>query len=401
MYIKRQLEQTLQKYLTTKEIIAVVGPRQSGKTTLLRHLFENLQNAIFLDFEDQQTLQLFTQDTSTFIEMYIKKYKYVFIDEFQYALDGGKILKHIYDHHHTKIFISGSSVSGLSIQSLKFLVGRIFVFNLYPLSFNEYIQYTAPELYETILRKELTPTLIDILFPYFTEFCLYGGYPRVVLAKDAEEKEIVLKNIYNIYFLKEIKEILNLPGDHKLAKLIEALAIQTGTIINYNDLCSVTGFQHQDLINYLNIIEKTFICIQSRPFYRNKKTELVKSPKIFFVDNGFRNIITHDFQPLALRNDKGNLYENFIASELLKMGIEVKYWRTKSKAEVDFIIQKNDKLIPVEIKSHLNEPKISKSFHSFLEKYEPKQAYILSEKYLDKKKQVLFYPIFSVANTLK
>src|SRR3989338_1648117 len=140
MYIKRFLEGEISKYINKREIIAVIGPRQSGKTTLLRHFYDNCKNAIFLDFEDRQTLELFSEDINSFIELYVKKHDYVFIDEFQYAKEGGKSLKYIYDSCKAKIIISGSSYSELSIQSIKFLVGRIFVFILYPLSFEEYLK---------------------------------------------------------------------------------------------------------------------------------------------------------------------------------------------------------------------------------------------------------------------
>src|SRR3989344_7646606 len=119
MYVYRFLEKEIRKYLKKKEIIAVVGPRQSGKTTLLKQIFNVLDKAIFLDFEDRDTLELFSEDLKSFIELYIKKYDYVFIDEFQYAKEGGKNLKYIYDTYKIKIFISGSSSSELSIQGIK------------------------------------------------------------------------------------------------------------------------------------------------------------------------------------------------------------------------------------------------------------------------------------------
>src|SRR3989338_1298452 len=329
MYITRTLEKDIGKYLGRREIIAILGPRQSGKTTLMRHFYENLKNANFLDFEDRQTLELFSEDIRSFVELYVKKYEYVFIDEFQYAKDGGKNLKFIYDNYKAKIIISGSSSSELSIQSIRFLVGRIFLFTLYPLSFDEFLEHKNKELHSILARGRLSKPVIDRITPYFKEFCIYGGYPRVILSKDKAEKEIVLRNIYNTYFLKEIKEILNLPEDYKLSRLISALALQIGNIMNYRELSDITGFNHKDLLRYLNIVEKTFILVRSMPFHTNKRTELVKSPKSFFLDSGFRNIVIKNLQPLENRPDKGSLYENFVASELLKAGIELKYWRTK------------------------------------------------------------------------
>ncbi len=400
MYINRFLEKELLNYLKKREIIAVVGPRQSGKTTLLRHIFEDLKNAFFLDFEDRETLELFNEDIKSFVDLYVRPYDYLFIDEFQYAKEGGKNLKYIYDNYKTKIIISGSSVSALSIHSIKYLVGRIFVFDLYPFSFEEYLCYKEPRLYDIYVKRRLTKPVIEKIIPYFNEFCIFGGYPRVILTDNKEEKELVLRNIYNTYFLKEIKEILNLPDDYKLSKLINALALQIGDLINYNELSEITGFKYRDLLNYMNILEKTFICLRSHPFHTNKRTELVKSPKIFFFDNGFRNIVIKNFQPIKNRQDKGALYENFVASEIVKKGIDVKYWRTKSKAEVDFIIEKNGKIIPVEVKTDLKKSKLTKSFMSFLDKYNPKAGLILSERFLGKKEKIRFRAIFLVSREI-
>ena len=398
MYINRFLEGELKRYLNKKEILAVVGPRQSGKTTLLKYIFKDLKNALFLDFEDRETLELFDEDIKSFIDIYVKKYNYLFIDEFQYAKQGGKNLKYIYDNYKTKIVISGSSVSGLSIHSIKYLVGRIFVFTLYPFSFEEYLNYREQRLYkEVYIKRKLTKPIIDRIMPYFNEFCIFGGYPRVILTKNKEEKETVLRNIYNTYFLKEIKEILNLPNDYKLTKLINALALQIGNIINYNELSNITGFNYKDLLNHINIIEKTFICIRSQPFHTNKRIELVKAPKMFFLDNGFRNIVIKNFQTIKKRTDKGSLYENFVATELLKKGLDIKYWRTKSKAEVDFIVEKKAKIIPIEVKSNLKKPKLTKSFLSFIDKYKPEKGLILSEELFKEKGKTKFRPIFSVS----
>jgi predicted AAA+ superfamily ATPase len=401
MYIKRFLEEKVLKYLKKKEVIAIVGPRQSGKTTLLKNIFKGLKNAVFLDFEDREILEMFSGDINSFIEIYVKKHDYLFIDEFQYAKDGGKNLKYIYDTLKIKIVISGSSASNLSIQSIKYLVGRIFVFELYPLSFEEFLNYKEPEIYNNIyLKKKLSEPVITKINRLFEEFCIFGGYPRVALSNGKEEKEIVLKNIYNTYFLKEIKEILNLPEDYKLSKLISALSLQIGNIINYNELSAISGFDYKELLKYMNVLEQTFICLRSRPFYRNNRTEIVKSPKIFFLDNGFRNAVIKNFEKLGKRVDKGALYENFAATEIGKKGIEIKFWRSKANAEVDFIIEKNGKIIPVEIKSSLIKPKLTKSFMSFAEKYKPKEKMVLSESLYQDIRGVKFRPIFSIGKEL-
>lgn len=382
MYIERELEKELEKYLRTKEIIAVLGPRQSGKSTLLNHLVEKLPKMHTLTFDDRQVLTLFEHDPEAFVGQHITPYEHVFIDEVQYAKESGKILKYIYDTCNCKLFISGSSASELSLQSLRFLVGRIFIFHLYPLSFREFLQFKERNLLALLEKGHFTLPVLEQTDKFLEEFVLYGGYPRVVLAATKEEKQTVLRGIYNTYFLREIKEILQLSGDYKLSLLLKALALQIGGIISYAELGSLSGFAYKDLRSYLNILEKTFICVLLKNFHTNKRTELVKSPKVFFLDTGLRNEVIQNFS--RERTDKGELYENLVCSELIKQGFEPKYWRTKAKAEVDFVIEHENKPIPLEVKSF--EKNLTRSFSSFLEAYTPKQGFLLSLRASGKKK---------------
>ena len=405
MYIHRSLEKTINKYLPSKEIIAIMGARQCGKTTLLRHISKQIPNAVFLDFEDRELLNLFESDIDIFIKLYVKDNKFLFIDEFQYAKEGGRKLKYIYDKHDTKILISGSSSSDLSIQSVQYLVGRIFMFQLNPVSFEEFLNFKDNQLFKEIYyQKNHSSTIAKRINTYLNEFLCFGGYPRVVTSESDEEKITVLKNIFNTYLLKEIKQILNLTTDYKLSKLISALAMQLGGIINYNEISTTTGFAFRDLMAHLNILHKTFITLESKPFYVNKRTEMVKSPKIFFLDNGFRNMALNNFQHIATRPDAGKLRENFVASELIKKEYPLRYWRTKSKAEVDFIIQRDGKNVPLEVKSKVTQPKMSRSFRSFLEKYEPARAFIASTNLFAKEKfnntSIEWLPIYQVPTIL-
>lgn len=391
MYIQRDLEEKILRYLKTREIIAIIGPRQCGKTTLMRHIYDKLKDAVFLDFEDREVLELFVEDEKSFAELYAKNKKYLFIDEFHYAKKGGKKLKYIYDHYpNTKIIISGSSATAITIQGIKYLVGRIFIFNLYQLSFEEFLRYKNKNLYNIYISKkdgikeyfkskkriEIPDALIKRLNKYYEEYVLFGGYPRVALSNDINEKKIVLKNIYNTYFLKEIRDILNLTTDFKLSKLIKALAIQIGNLISYNNLGNISGFNYGDLLKHMNILEKTFICKRVRPFYSNKKIEIIKSPKIYFFDTGLRNMIIDDFRPFEKRGDAGALNENFVLTQMMINDVEPKFWRSKSKAEVDFVIETEDGLTALEIKTS---GKPTKSFLSFIGKYNPVKSVIASQ----------------------
>lgn len=379
VYIERELEKEILGYLKSKEIIAVIGARQCGKTTLVNNILDKLktqgEKINRISFDNQKILQLFENDIDSFIELHVKEFDILFIDEVHYSKDSGKKLKYIYDNFNTKIFISGSSSAEISIHSLKYLVGRIFTFILYPFSFKEFLKAKNPKLINLYEKRDYKETIIKELNRYLKEFLLYGGYPRVVLSKTKEEKKKVLENIFNIYLLKEIKEILDLSEDYHLITLLKALSLQIGNIVNYDELTRLTGYAYYDLKKYLNILEKTYISSLIKPFFTNKRTELVKNPKVYFFDMGFRNICIDNFS--EERSDIGSLYENFIFSELIKKNEKVKFWNTKSNAEVDFIIEKQ-RIIPIEVKININKTQITKSFSSFIKKYRPKEGYFLS-----------------------
>lgn len=397
------------------EILAVVGARQSGKTTLLKEVFRSLKMAVYIDFEDRDILELFNNDIKSFYNLYARDAKYLFIDEFQYAKEGGQKLKYLYDTYRIKIIISGSSALDLTHQAVRYLVGRIFIFHLYPFSFREYISYRHPPLYEHIYldikrkidrylyNKGKSPPVISgevikKINKYYQEYAVFGGYPRVVLAKNREEKVMVLRNIYNTYFLREIRDILQLSTEEELQKLIKALSVQVGSMVVYNELGQVASLNYSRLIKHLNILEKTFVIKKILPFYKNKRVEIAKSPKVYFLDNGFRNIATDNFQRLEERVDRGNLNENFVAGQLLKEGYRINYWRTKSNAEVDFVLEENGRNVAIEVKSTLRSNKVSRALLSFRERYSPYRTVVVSKNYsfFDRQRDIFFMPIFFV-----
>lgn len=393
MYIERKIEPLILDYLKKKEILALIGPRQSGKTTLLKKIQGQLENSIFLNFEDRDDLELFEEDIKGFAKKYFH-HKYIFIDEFQYSKNGGKLLKYLFDTFpDNKIIISGSSAIDLTIHAIKYLVGRVLVFNLYQLDFSEFLRFRDENLFKVYeeskkivdLKNNKVGTL-DVskningqMNKILEEFILWGGYPRVVLAESIEEKKIILKNIYNTYFLRDIKDLLGLADDFRLSKLLRALSVQIGQLIAYNELGSVSGYDYITLKKYINVLEKTFICKTIRPFFVNKRTEIVKNPKVYFFDTGLRNYAIDDFNRLENRLDKGFLYENFIATQLIKYDVEMNFWRTKSDLEVDFVMDINNEKIPLESKSSFSAAKISKSLLSFIGEYSPRCAIIANE----------------------
>ncbi|NOR11671.1 MAG: AAA family ATPase [Candidatus Aminicenantes bacterium] len=411
MYITRDLEEKIRSYLDKPEIIAIIGPRQSGKTTLMKEIFKSLSKAVYIDFEDRDTLSLFNNDIKSFYELHVMNADYLFIDEFQYAKEGGQKLKYLFDTHKLKIIISGSSVLDLTHQAIKFLVGRIFVFYLYPFNFGEYLRFRDFSLFKNIyadikfktdgyLRGEFRslPSVSDAVIKrctkYYQEFVVYGGFPRVVLAENEEEKITILKNIYNTYFLREIRDILQLSTEEKMQKLIKALSLQVGSMVVFKELSQLTTLRYEKLLDHLSILEKTFVIKRVLPYCTNKRIEIAKTPKIFFLDNGFRNIVINNFQKIGDRIDRGILNENFIASQLLKSEYDFNFWRTKAGAEVDFILEAEAKLAAIEVKSTLHSMKVSKAMISFQKKYSPRRIVVTSEGYFDwdKKRNIAFLP---------
>jgi len=375
MYYQREIEKKINKYIDSPEIIAIFGSRQVGKTTILKHIYHNSENALFLTFDDIETKILFQEDIKSFIKLYIEPYDRIFIDEFQYVTDGGKHLKYIYDTTDKKIFISGSSAMELSIHAIKYLAGRIFVFNLYSFSFAEFLRVKDEHLYKLYndLDSSISNIISNKIYSYFDEYITYGGYPRVILSRSNEEKQEVLKNLMSIYLLRDIKDIVNIYDETKMYKLLKALSLQIGNLITYNELANLIQVNAPQLKNYLTIFEKAFLIKQIPPFFTNKRLEIVKNPKLFFYDLGLRNVVIKNFNSLENRVDKGAILENFVFRELVET--DIKYYRNKNGSEVDFIIE--DK-IPIEIKSNLSGLKISKSYRYFLETYPSNIGYILN-----------------------
>jgi len=420
MYIKRKLEDKILKYLNSPEIIAVVGPRQCGKTTLLKKVFEDFgssrlnsptgpKQAVFATFEDKNVLSMFENNLKDFTEMYVKNKKYLFIDEFQYAKKGGEKLKYIFDLHKIKIFISGSSSVDLTVNTLKYLVGRIFVFNLHPLDFEEFLSYKDAayrelfkkfnENFKSLKETEIGKELHDNFLRYYEEYVIFGGYPRVVLSESPEEKKEVLKNIYNTYFLREVRDILGLIDDYKLEKLIKGLALQVGNLIEYKELSRFSEYNYPALKKYLNFLEKTFICGLIKPYFRNKRIEIVKNPKVYFFDTGLRNAVVNDFRKLSDRGDGGCLLENALFQQLVRNNYFCNYWRDKKGREIDFILKpEGQEELAVEVKSFLEKFKTD-AVIKFKELYPAARivfAYQNIKSGLKKEGDFIFCPIYAI-----
>ncbi len=415
MYIHRDLEAKIKPFLNRKEAIAIVGPRQAGKTTLIKRLEEEFlrsgKKVKFITFERRADLELFQNSIEDFKDS-INDFQCVIIDEFQYAKDGGQKLKYLYDTTAVKFIISGSSSLELMFQTGKYMVGRMLDFTLLPFSFREFLSFADNELYSMLGKRVGQNPLYDFaardgfgqeinrrLSALLEKFVVYGGYPAVVLSKSDEEKQKILENIVEKYLLQDISGLLKMHTAEELVRLCKFLSAQTGGMVKFSDLANAANLRYGELIKHFNVLEKTFIIKLVRPFFTNRKTELVKNPKVYFIDAGIRNFLLSDFRSLLSRNDAGSLMENQAFTLLFNLYISndyPKYWRTKSKAEVDFVIQDKDGISPIEIK-YSSQKTIGKSYYSFLNKFKPKTGVILTKDYLGEEKigatNVRFIPL--------
>jgi len=412
MYVHRELEKIIKPFLKRKEILGIVGARQVGKTTFLKYLFSELKKTKkieFLTFEREKDLSLF-ESIEDFKEYY-KDYEILIIDEFHYAKEGGKKLKYLFDTTKTKFIISGSSSLELTFETGKYLVGRMIKFYLFPFSFREFLSFKNKTLFNLLDSrfKDIFSQKINFkdffgeelnsrLRKYFEEYLIFGGYPAVALAKTEKEKIKILESILENYLLKDIKGLLDLKTKEELMKICEFLSTQIGNLLNYQELSNISNLKYQDVLKHLEILKNTFIVDLLKPFYKNPRTELVKTPKVYFLDNGFRNYLLLDFRKPEKRDDLGKLVENFVFSSLKRQEeIKLNYWRTKSKAEVDFVLQKNGEIIPIEVKYSFS-PSIGKSFYSFIEKFSPKRGFILTQGFCGIKKikstKIYFVPVY-------
>ncbi len=379
MMIKRDILELLSKDLHRKEIIALVGSRQVGKTTLMKMLQQEVTSqSVFLTFEKLEDLKLFEEDIEFFINKYVKNTDVLFIDEFQYAQSGGQKLKYIYDTCSVKIIISGSSEPELAIHSLQYLVGRVFIYKIYPLTFKEFINERCPEN-NFLLDDFSTQNHLLHIKEYFVEYLRYGSYPEVVKEENEEVKIRILENLVNSYLLKEIKDILSYKNVFEYETLLQRFALQDGSLLNKNTFSQELGIYNNKINEMTNVLEKTYILGLARPFLKNKIKEQIKSPKSYIQDLGFKNTLIKNYNPLTLKNDKGMIYENFVFNSLLRNGIKAGFWNIQNRHEVDFVYEKDGDIVGIEVKSKLTNNSLTLSMKKFIEQMKPAYLYVFNE----------------------
>jgi len=395
--LPRKIFQKLKESAKNRKITLLIGARQVGKTTLLKELFSELtktNKCLFLDLDIISNYE----KTSNFESLintlkangYDEKQKeffYLFLDEFHKSPIITKIMKNIYDNlENIKVYASGSSSIAIKDKVQESLAGRKQIIEIFPLDFEEFLMFKQNEkLYGNLknlekLKGDDLGSSIDDFNSLLKEFLIFGGYPEVALKTTKEEKTEVLTSIFDLYIKKDLVEYLRIEKILEIKKLIEFLAVNNGQKIKYEEITKITSLNFNEIKRYLEILEEIYLIKILRPYYTNKNKEIVKIPKIYFIDNGVRNFFINNFNGLHLRDDSGFLFEGFVISELLKKGEKnLKFWQDKNDNEIDIIIEK-EKIIPIEVK--FKQKLKSEDFNGieiFLKEYpKTKESYIIN-----------------------
>ena len=365
--IERLLGKNIEKRLKDGKAIILCGPRQVGKSTLMELMKEQFEKPIVYWNGDQSDIRNILQNpTSDFLKTLIGTAKTLIIDEAQRIENIGIIIKLITDQiKNVKVIATGSSSFDLANKINEPLTGRKWEYQLFPLSFEEMTNQNGFLEERRLLEHRL-------VFGYYTEIVTNPG--------DEIER---LKNLSESYLYKDVLQWENIQKPEKLEKLLTALALQMGNEVSYNELSQLIGIDNLTVEKYIKLLEQSFIIFRLDGFNRNLRNEIKKGKKIYFYDNGIRNAILNNFNPLNLRDDVGKLWENFLISERMKTNsyhlknLKTYFWRTHAQQEIDYLEEAEGKFYAYEFK--WNDRKKAKIPKNFSETYKPEIEKIITK----------------------
>jgi predicted AAA+ superfamily ATPase len=337
------------------KIIIVYGARQVGKTTLIRDIEVryDAQNPLYLNCDEPDIRELLTTKTSTELKETIGNHELILIDEAQRVPDIGLTLKLIADSFSDiQVIATGSSSFELSSSVVEPLTGRKFEFYLFPLSVQELSAVYSPLEIKRLIENRL----------------IMGMYPEVVTNPN-ESKELI-DELARSYLYKDILTYQGLRSPEALEKLVQALALQIGGEVSYNELAGIVGIDKKTVDAYIQILEKAFVVFRLNPFSRNLRNELKKLRKVYFYDTGIRNAVIRNLNPIHLRQDAGQLWENFLISERMKYNLNNRvhvnayFWRSHQQQEIDYLEDNGGLLSGFEMKWGTKRHRIPKVFLS-------------------------------------
>ncbi|KKP79892.1 MAG: AAA ATPase [Candidatus Levybacteria bacterium GW2011_GWB1_35_5] len=355
MNIPRILSETvIEKLNSSDKGIIIYGARQVGKTTLSEMLIGRLNlKTLTVNGDQSRFLDIFQSQDLNKLRSLVQGYELLFIDEAQRIPEIGISLKIILDNiKNLKVLVTGSSSLDLASKISEPLTGRTWNYKLYPISFLE-----LSRLYN---RAELDNSLEERL--------IFGSYPEIFSIVGEDQKKEYLQNLGDAYLYKDLIEFGGLKNSSKIRDLLRLLAFQIGSQVSLSEIATKLGMSKDTVGNYIDLLEKSFVLFRLGGLSRNLRKEVIKMDKIYFYDLGIRNILIDNLKPLKDRNDTGQLWENFLIAERMKVlsykkdYASVYFWRTYTGAELDYIEEKEGKLSGFEFKFGLKKTKAPKGF---------------------------------------
>ncbi len=398
MFYDREILRTIEAELLHPDILILLGSRQVGKTTILEMLAQRFtqqhSNYIFLDMDIETNLDYFRdyEHIVQYIEFqgYIPRETplYLLLDEFQRVRGAGKTLKNLYDHHkNIKIIATGSSSLEINKTISESMAGRKMVFRVFPLNFREFLVFKNEDQliqhFDQFNPANPFPEFIQQKYnSLFEEKLIFGSFPEVVLQDNLERKGRKIEDILNSYLRKDIKEQLSIKDTVQFKRVLELVGISAGNLLNINNIAQDLGTYFRKVDDMFDVAVETYVVDTVRPLARNRKNEIIRNPKAYFEDTGMRNFLIKNMTlDLPLRADTGLLVENFVYNELIQridIFTEIKFWRTKNGTEVDFVLVKDQKILPIEVKSGAYD-NIPKGLISFCQKENLDRAVIVTK----------------------
>ena len=350
--IRRILQERIEDCFFNGKVIVLYGARQVGKTTLIKEIEKKFSDdSLYLNCDEPDFREALSGVSSTELKSLIGRKKVVFIDEAQRVKNIGITLKLLVESFpEVQVVATGSSSLDLSDEIVEPLTGRKYEYLLHPFSLLELQDKFSNIEIKRILEKRI----------------IWGMYPEI--EEKPEEAETLLRNLTSSYLYKDVLQYQDIRRPELLEKLLIALALQIGNEVSYNELSNLLGVNKQTITNYIQLLEKTFVIFRLPPFSRNLRNELTKLRKIYFYDTGIRNALINNFNRLELRQDVGQLWENFMISERMKynrnMGRYVNsyFWRTHRQQEVDYLEEKDGQIAAYELKWQNGKNRVPKAF---------------------------------------
>ena len=356
--IERMLKTRIKKRLNSGKAIVLLGPRQTGKTTLIEEIANEAGHYLLLDCDELIIREKLENAGIETLKQLIGRHNRVVVDEAQRVNNIGLSLKIIIDRmRNVQLLVSGSSALELAGEINEPLTGRKWEYMLFPICWQEFREHSG---YLKAMQQ-------------FENRLIFGMYPEVI--NNPGDEEEVLKQLSSSYLYKDLLALKNIRKPDLLPKLLQALALQLGSEVSTNELANLLGASKDTIASYIDLLEKAYIIYRLDPLSRNLRNEISTNRKIYFYDNGIRNALISNYNPLSLRQDTGALWENFLMAERKKYlhyhGISVNcyFWRTKQQQEVDYIEERGGQFYAYEFKYN---PKTTAKFPKiFVNTYNP------------------------------